>query len=112
WHRGAAGVHEHEVHLAGLAETARSLNPLPLWERVKRANEVNEAGEGACLFANAAPSPGACSLSLRTRHPLPQGERESETAAFAEFTSRIPSPHYAPPAGRTRRPSRDDGRGP
>ena len=27
------------------------------------------------------PSPGSCSLSLRTRHPLPQGERGSAFAA-------------------------------
>src|SRR5471032_1272551 len=53
--------------------------PLPLWERVVRAKRG--PGEGSGLASGTDPSPGSCSLSLRTRHPLPQGERGRVFAA-------------------------------
>src|SRR5579885_1443000 len=68
---------------------ASTLSPLPLWERVPEwRRSRTRAGEGSYLSANADPSPGSRPLSLRARHPVPQGERGSENAARPCYPSR------------------------
>src|SRR5262249_42881722 len=55
--------------------------PLPLWERVVRAEGEDRVRGFARIRLQATPHPARRSLVLATSHPLPQGERGSEYAA-------------------------------
>ncbi len=56
--------------------------PSPLEGEGARAEaKPSEGGRGVLLEHDGYPSPDARSLSLRVRHPLPQGERGRENAA-------------------------------
>src|SRR5581483_6495898 len=67
---------------------AFAMSPLPLWERVpERRRSRARAGEGSAPKASPEASRGTRSLSLRARHPLPQGERARENAALPYSSS-------------------------
>jgi hypothetical protein len=59
----------------------RTRFPLPLWERVVRAEGEDPVRGFALMRLQVTPHPARRSLTLATSHPLPQGERESAFAA-------------------------------
>jgi hypothetical protein len=58
----------------------RTRFPLPLWERVVRAEGEDRVRGFALMRLQVTPHPARRSLTLATSHPLPQGERECEFA--------------------------------
>src|SRR5262249_29055243 len=62
-------------------QTSGRASPLPLWERVVRAEGEDRVRGFALVRLPGTPHPARCSLALATTHPLPQGERESAFAA-------------------------------
>jgi hypothetical protein len=91
-HRQPTGEHK-----AGIADTVRA-RFLPSPRLRGEGGERSEPGEGLRTLARLCPSPGACSDSLRMRHPLPAARGEgSECAARSCIHIAQPALAKAPP---------------